>query len=345
MLMRLPDADHVFERVADIGDDRQVDPHRLVHRRTVDVDMDLLAVRAERIQPPGDAIVEPRADRDHQIGLVHRVIGFIGAVHAEHAEPLIGRGGKGAQAHQRRRHRRAGDAGELAQQLAGARTRIDDAAAGVEDRPFGRRQHLDRRFDQFLVRLDLGAIGFVLDRAGLGIARGRDLNILGDVDDDRAGAAGGGDMKRLMHHAAEVAGGLHQIIMLGAVAGDADRVRLLKRIRSDQVRRDLAGDDHHRDRIHQRVGDAGDGIGRSGAGGDEHDAGLAGGAGIALCRMRRRLFVAHQDVADLLLVEDRVVNRKHRAAGIAEHDLHTEVGQRLDQNVRAALLRHNGLLQ
>jgi DNA helicase HerA-like ATPase len=44
---------------------------------------------------------------------------------------------------------------------------------------------------------------------------------------------------------------------------------------------------------------------------------LAGGAGIALGGMARALLVADQDVLDLLL-EDRVVDRQHRAAGIAE---------------------------
>ena len=137
---------------------------------------------------------------------------------------------------------------------------------------------------------------------------------------------------------AELGRVLHQIIMLGAVARDADGVGFLERVGADQRGRHLAGDDDHRDRIHQRVGDAGDRVGRARAGGDEHDAGLAGRAGIAFGRVRRRLLVADEDVADAVLLEQRVVDRQHRAAGIAEHDLHAEIAQRLDQDIGSALL-------
>ena len=63
--------------------------------------------------------------------------------------------------------------------------------------------------------------------------------------------------------------------------------------------RDLAGDDDERDRIEQRVGQAGDCIGRAGAGGDEHAADLARRrAGIAFRRMDGALLVAHEDVLE-----------------------------------------------
>ena len=50
-------------------------------------------------------------------------------------------------------------------------------------------QHLDRRLDQPGLGLDLRLVGAMLDRAGLAIGRGGDLNILGNVDHDGAGAA------------------------------------------------------------------------------------------------------------------------------------------------------------
>ena len=55
--------------------------------------------------------------------------------------------GKGAEPHQRRGDREAGELDQLAQQLAGARAGIDDAAAGVEQRPLGVRHQLDRLLD------------------------------------------------------------------------------------------------------------------------------------------------------------------------------------------------------
>ncbi len=255
------------------------------------------------------------------------------------------RGRKRAEPHQRRGDGRAGERLQLAQRLGGGGAGIDDATAGVEDRPLGRRQHLDRRLDQCGIGLDLRAIGLVLERsARLAIARGGDLHVLGQINHDRAGAAGGGDMERLMNHRAEIGGILHQIIMLGAVARDADRVGLLKGIGADQVGGDLPGDDDDRDRIHQRVGEAGDDVGRAGAGSDQHDARLARGAGIAFRCVGRAALLPDEDVADLCLLEDRIVDREHGTARIAEHHLDTEVGQGLHQDIGTTLLaRHHTL--
>ncbi len=139
-------------------------------------------------------------------------------------------------------------------------------------------------------------------------------------------------MERLVNDTAQLGRVLHEVVMLGAVARDADGVGLLKRIAADQAGRHLSGDDDHRDRIHQRVGNAGDGVGRAGAAGDEHDPWLAGRAGIALCRMGRGLLMADENVLDPPLLEQRVIDREHRAAGIAEHDLDTEIDQRLDED-------------
>ena len=46
---------------------------------------------------------------------------------------------------------------------------------------------------------------------------------------------------------------------------DADRVAFLEGVGADQMRRHLAGDADERDRIHHRVGEAGDRVGRAGA--------------------------------------------------------------------------------
>ena len=43
--------------------------------------------------------------------------------------------------------------------------------------------------------------------------------------------------------------------------------------------------------------------------------------------MHGALLVPHQDVAQLVLLEDGVVDRQDRAAGIAEHDLYAEIDQ------------------
>ena len=123
--------------------------------------------------------------------------------------------------------------------------------------------------------------------------------------------------------------------MLGAGPRDADGIALLKGVVADEVGGHLAGDDHDRDRIHQRVGEAGDGVGGAGAGGDEDRTDFPGRSRVAFGGVHRALLVAHQNVVELLLLKQRVVDRQHGAAGIAEDVLHALIDERLDHHFRA----------
>src|SRR3546814_7856097 len=60
-----------------------------------DVDVDDLGVRREGRDLAGDPVVEPAAQCDEQVGLLHRGDGRVVAVHARHAEGeavLVGEG-------------------------------------------------------------------------------------------------------------------------------------------------------------------------------------------------------------------------------------------------------------
>ena len=62
---------------------------------------------------------------------------------------------------------------------------------------------------------------------------------------------------------------------------------------------------------------------------------LAGGAGVALGRVARTLLVAHEDVADLHRVEQRVVGGENGAAGDAEHRVDVHGLEREHEALRA----------
>ncbi len=57
-------------------------------------------------------------------------------------------------------------------------------------------------------------------------------------------------------------------------------------------------------------------------------------------------FLAHQDVAQRILLEQRIVDRQDRAAGIAEYDIDTLIDERLDDDISSTdrLGRHDILL-
>ncbi|MNV81734.1 hypothetical protein D3C71_1754160 [compost metagenome] len=61
---------------------------QFAHFRRVDIHVDHFCMRRKRIQFPGHAIVETRADSDQQIALLHRQVGALGTVHAQHTEVI-----------------------------------------------------------------------------------------------------------------------------------------------------------------------------------------------------------------------------------------------------------------
>ena len=333
--VRRPQADQRVQHRAGVADDGDVDGHVLVDRRPVDVDVDLLRPRREGIQPPGDPVVEPGADRQHDVAVVHGVVGLPGAVHAQHAQKLFVGRGIGAQAHQRVGHRKAGHVSKRDQLLARLWPGVDDAAAGIDDRPLGTGQQPDRLAHRGRVAFQLGPVGAVGDRLGPAVGGAFDLDILGQVDHDRARPAVGGNVKGLVDDVGNAGDVLDQIVVLGARPGDADGIGFLKGIVADQMPGHLAGQAHHGDGVHHRIGQAGDHVGRTRAGGDQDHARLAGRPRIAFRRVGGTLFVAHQDMADIVLLKQRVIDRQDRAARIAKDHLHTQVAQCLDDDLGA----------
>ena len=185
-----PQPHHVFQHMRAVADDRHVDMDVLVDRRRIDIDVDLLRAGREGVDAAGDAVVEARADADHHVAIVHRHVGFQRAVHAEHAHPFRIGGGERAEAHQRRGDREAGELDQFAQQVARRLAGIDDAAAGVEQRPLGVRHQLDRLLDLVEVAFDLRLVAGVREILRLRIDALGELDVLRDIDDDRPGPPG-----------------------------------------------------------------------------------------------------------------------------------------------------------
>ncbi len=171
-------------------------------------------------------------------------------------------------------------------------------------------------------RADIGALG--------------ELNVLGNIDDDRTGPAAARDVKRLVQDPGEIVHVADEIVMLGAGARDADRVAFLERVAADHMRGNLAGEADERDGIHQRVGQPGHGIGRAGARRNQQHADLARRARIAFGRVRGALLMAYEHVTDAVLLEQFVIDRQHRAAGIAEDIFDTLIGKGLQDDFRTS---------
>jgi hypothetical protein len=160
------------------------------------------------------AVVEARADRDQDVAILHRHVGFIGAVHAQHAEVLLVGRRISAQAHQRIRHRIAQGARKLYQALRGVGK--DHPAAGIDHRPLGLQQHLHRLLDLTAMALDHRVVGAHRDRLRileLALLVG---DVLGNIDQNRAGTTGLGDVERLLQRYRQIPHILDQEVVLDA---------------------------------------------------------------------------------------------------------------------------------
>ena len=144
----------------------------------------------------------------------------------------------------------------------------------------------------------------------------------------------------------QIGGALHQVVVLGARPGDAGGVAFLEGVVADQVRRHLTAEDDQRNAVHQRIGDAGDGVGGAGTGGDDDHPDLAGRARVALGGVHGAALLPHQDVTDLVLLEQLVVDGENGASGVSEYIHDALVDERLDEDLRTGHLfvRHRKLL-
>jgi hypothetical protein len=140
------------EDVARVAHNRDVRGDVLRDLGRIDVDVHELRARGELGQLAGHAVVEARADRDDQVGLVHRVVRAPRAVHSEHAEPLLVRRRERPEAHQRARHRQPVARRQLHE--LGRGVGVDHAAARVDHRPAGVGERLGGQAD--LLRVALG---------------------------------------------------------------------------------------------------------------------------------------------------------------------------------------------
>ena len=174
-----------------------------------------------------------------------------------------------------------------------------------------------------------------VERVGVAVGELAQGDVDRDVDDHRAGPAGGGDVEGLVDDPRQLGRVLDQVAVLDDRQRDAGDVGLLEGVGADEVAAHLPGDGDQRRRVQVGVGDAGDQVGGAGAAGGHADADLAGGAGVAVGGVRRALLVAHEDVAQLLGVVEGVVERDGDAAGEAEDDVAALVLEGRDEGLRA----------
>ncbi|OIQ74367.1 hypothetical protein GALL_439840 [mine drainage metagenome] len=269
--------------------------------------------------------------------MLHRHVRLVSAVHAGHAEKLrIGTGDR-PQAHQGVGAGVLQQIGQLAQ--FGRGIREDHPAAAVDVGPLGRQQQLHRLADLPAMSLAHRVVRPHLHGLGVVEAGGMTRHVFRHIHHHRTGASGAGDVESLFHHRRQIAHVLDQEVVFHHRTGDAHGVALLEGVETDGRGRHLAGDDHHRNRIHIGRGDAGDRIGRSGARRHQRHADLARRAGVSVGGMNRCRFLPHQHVLDRVLFVELVVDVEHCPTGVAPHVFHALFLKAANENFRTGDFR------
>ena len=238
-------------------------------------------------------------------------------------------------AHQRMRDRHVERLGQRCQ-LRGRPGR-EHAATRVQDRTLGGCERVDDLPDRCGVdrgpRHDRGHVPECVD----GQIGGEDVHR--HVDEHRTWPASLRQMERALHDARQI---LHAVDAVHALAkrpvdlelvGVLMEIDLLVGVAAVVVRRDIAGNHHHRDRIERRVGDAGARVGQSRTEVRQQHAGPARRARVAVGGMGRDLLVARRHEPDAALPE-RVEQRDDRVTAQAENHLDAEAFEILGQEVR-----------
>ena len=182
--------------------------------------------------------------------------------------------------------------------------------ARVNNRTLGRQQQARRLFNlptvpaaRWRVGPQLHLLRVVVLVLVMGVGE-----IFRQIHNNRPGATAGGDIKRLLDHLGDLFGFRHLEAVLHNRPRNTEHVGFLEGVLTDQVTHHLPGKYHHRNRIHIRRGNTGNGIGGSGAGCHQHHTGFTRGTGITVCRMGGRLLMAHQNMRHLTTFEKRIVN-------------------------------------
>ena len=322
--------DELLEDDPGVADDGDVGGPYLADLRGVDVDVDHLRLRGEGRHVPGHPVVEPGTDRHEEVGALHRGDRCVVPVHAGHPEGEGVGVGEGPAGHEGRHDREVRLLGEATEPVGGVR--LDDAAAGVEDGTLGFVDEPHRGLHLTGVALHRRLVAGQVDGAGsmplhLGVE-----DVLRDVDEDGTGTTRGGEVEGLGDDVGELLDGGDEVVVLRTRHGDAPGVGLLEGVHPDRLRRHLAGDRHHRDRVHVGVLEGGDEVRRPRSGGRHAHAHPAGGVGVPGGHVAGTLFVSGQDVADGA-VEEGVVGGQDRPAGHAEDDLDPFVFERSDEGL------------
>ncbi len=307
--------DERLDRQTAVGQDPNLWSANLADLGLVYVHVHDLCSRCKGRDFAGHAVIKAAAERKQEVRLLHGGDSGEVAVHPGHPEGQGMTVGERATGHKGRHDGNAGQVHQLAQHLGGPR--LQDAAARVDHRPFGREN--ERGGGSYRRRVGVGRrlVAGQVDSVRPVPLHGGVRDVFREVDEHRSRATGRRDVECLAHDLGDIGGVGDEPVVLCDPEGDTGRVALLEGVGPDCARGNLAADAHQRDRVHIGVGERGHDVGSARPTCDHRHSRPAGCLRVAFGHMPGALLVSNQDVADRR-VEDGVVYGQDRTSGKAE---------------------------
>jgi hypothetical protein len=157
-----------------------------------------------------------------------------------------------------------------------------------------------------------------------------DLNIFGKVDHDWSWSACSREVKSFMYDLPKLGGIFDEVVVLGAMSRNPDGIAFLKCVASDEGRGHLTSNYNNGNRIHHCVSNSCDRVRCSWTGGDQDDPGLACGARVPFGSVNGATFLPDEDVANSILIEDRIVDRENSTTRVAKDQFNAKIIERFD---------------
>ena len=166
------------------------------------------------------------------------------------------------------------------------------------------------------------------------IVQPQHLDVLGEIDQHRAGPAGLGYVEGLLDNPGHILDFGDQVVVLGDGPADLDDRGFLEGIGADDMLGHLPGDRHHGHAVHLGVGQGGDEVGGTGSTGGHADTDAAGAASITLGGEATSLFVPRQDRSQPVFPGNQGLVQGHAGpARVGKDALDSLMNQGVDENV------------
>ena len=324
-----------------ISDDSSIHRNIFVYFCRIHINLENFCLWSKGFGISGHSVAETCSQRDQKVALTHSIVGGLCSVHSYRTGIQLIFPGKSTFSHKAVAYRSLDPVCKLPHLFGSIG---DHGAASHEDkRLFCLFDHAHCRIHILLT--DGIRLWFHCCNAMTDIFAFCSRHILRNIHQHRTRTSGFCDGKGFADGVRKFGYIFNNIAVFCHRHDDARNIHLLERIFSQKRRSYVAGDCHHRNRVHARSGNSGYKIRSAGAGCGQTYAYFSGGTCVTVCCMRSSLFMGGKYMIDFVTVSVKcIIDIQDGTARISENGIHTLLQQTFYDDFRTCKLQFIFLL-